>query len=230
LVLVLLGVLVLLCVGAIVLSLETAPPVAQQQVQLAARNTAAASSFVLTDVNTVKASRPSSALGGRASETTVVRITFQAPDRVLDEVYQPGQPTAALVVIGDRRFERRGTGSWTELPPASSPAGASTGELVARELVVPLESLFGASSVVRVFDTTYLVEPSEREQLLGSLFGQEASTLSKLTTSATVKGEFVTAQFVTARRGSFRFAVDLGYSSINEAPPIEEPVTSNSAP
>lgn len=218
-----LGLLTLLSAGAIVLSLETAPPVAKVQLQTAARNTIAASSFVLTDVNTISSSTPIAALGGRTTESNIVRIRYEAPDRIVDQITEPNNQSVTLLVVGNSRFERFDDRAWTELPSVTSP-GTTTAAAFVRELVVPLESFAGATSVARQ-GSTYFLNPGNERSLLNSLFGaQAASRLSSVTFSATINGEFIGSERVQARRGSINYTVEFLFSAVDSKLHISAPI------
>ena len=216
----LLGALTLLSAGAIALSLLTAPPVAQEQLQVAAKNTISASSFVLADKVTVTEPRPSAALGGKASVTNTARIEYQAPDRILDQTTSQGR-SVSLLVIGDDRYERSGNGPWTKLP-AVAQVGGSTGAQAAAEVLAPLQSLSGATSVV-ASGSMFRFVPSDRAGLLENLFGQSTEPLASVRFSAVVNGEFVAAERILASRGGAHFVIDFGFLSVGSVPPIEAP-------
>jgi len=216
-----LGLLALLSAGAIVLSLLTAPPIAQQQLRGAARNTVAASSFVLTDMTTVRAPRSSAALGGSTVESNSARIEYQAPDRILEETHEATGLSVSLLLIDGNRYERTGNGSWSELSPVSQ-SGSPDGAQVAGEVLALLRPLAGATSVVRS-GSTYRFVPGNRGTLLTSLFGQAAQQLSSVEFSAVLKGEFVRDERVVATRASERITIDFGLRSIGVLPPIEAP-------
>lgn len=215
----LVGVLMLLSAGAIALSLLTAPQVAQQQLKVAATNTAGATSFVFVDHVAIRAPRPTAALGGRSSVTTTQRVIYQAPDRV--EVSSSSAPGTTLLVIGNKRYERTGNGPWSPLPPVQG-SGTSMGEQEASLLLFPLQSLAGSTSVTRRGSAYHFV-PGAKSALLADLFGSLASQLSTIDFSAFVNGEFVTAEHVVATRGSTRFVIDFGYLAIGKVSPIEAP-------
>jgi hypothetical protein len=222
---VLLSVLILLSAGAIVLSLETAPPVAQSQLRVAAQNTRGASSFVVDYVETVSSPVRSSALGGKKSQSSRIRILYEAPDRIVEHVNEDGLATT-VVVVGNRRYERVGSAAWkaSTLTPS---ARVSVGLEVARDLLLPLQSASSASSVTKVTNTssTYAYLPSNLVELLDSLFGTDAADLSSVRFFATINGEFIGSQLVVGSHSPYRFAVALHFSSVNSVPPITAPVT-----
>lgn len=217
----LLGLLVLFCAGAIVLSLLTAPTIAQQQLQGAASNTVAASSFVLTDRTTVTAPRQSTALGGRTVESNSARIEYQAPDRVFEKTLEPTGQSVSVLLIDGNRYERIGSGPWSELPTASQ-SGSPGGAQVVGEMMALLRPLAGATSVVRS-GSSYRFVPGNRETLLTSIFGQAVPQLSSVEFSAVLKGEFVRNERIVATRASEHITIDFGFLSIGELPPIKTP-------
>jgi hypothetical protein len=225
----LLGGLTLLAAGAIVLSLVTAPPVAKSQLQGAAKNTAGASSFVLTDVNKVVSPKPVPSLGGRSSESSVVRIVYQAPDRVLDVVSEPQGRTVTLLVVGNKAYEREGSsGVWSTIP-ASTGSGTTNGQAAAQKVLMPLDSVGGATTVERS-DDLYRFVPGNELNLLANLFGQEAvPQLSSVRFSAGIDGEFLRSEDVDAKAGGFSYQIRFRFSSVDRAPAVEPPPPSQVA-
>jgi len=212
----------LLSAGAIALSLLTAPQVAEQQLKVAATNTAGASSFVFVDQVAIREPQPTAALGGRSSATTTQRVIYQAPDRV--EVSSSSAPGTMLLVIGNNRYERTGNGPWSPLPPVQT-SGISTGQREANLLLFPLQSLADSTSVTRR-GSTYRFVPGAKSSLLSSLFGSLASQLSTINFTAAINGEFATTEHVLATRGGARFVIDFSYLSIGKVPPIQAPTGS----
>ncbi|HUC36948.1 MAG TPA: hypothetical protein VMR97_07485 [Acidimicrobiales bacterium] len=217
-----LGLLMLLTAGAIVLSLETAPQVAQEQLQAAAKNTMAAGSFVFTDDVSIHEPGPTAQLGGRSEASTSQRVAYQAPDRV--EISSTSASGTSLLVIGDKRYEKTNGGPWMTLPPLAN-TGTSTGAQEVALLLFPLESLAGATSVT-LRGSKYGFSPGGRSILLGNLFGQLASKLSSIKFSATVSGEFVSTERIAATQGRARFLIDFGYLQVGNVPPIVAPPVS----
>lgn len=215
----LVGSLMLLSAGAIVLSLLTAPQVAQEQLHAAANNLAAAQSFVFLDTVTIHEPSPSPALGGKTSGSTAQRVIYRAPDRV--EVTSTSSRGLTLLVIGNDRYERSGTGPWSKLPPAPRSA-TSTGAQEAQVLLFPLRSLAGSTSVVRQ-GSDYGFMPGSRAALLDDLFGQFASELSTLNFTASISGEFVSRELIVATRDGARFVIDFRFSDVDSAPGLEAP-------
>ncbi|MGH9028991.1 MAG: hypothetical protein ACRDV4_05190 [Acidimicrobiales bacterium] len=219
----LLGGLTLLSAGAIVLSLVTAPPVAQEQLRLAAKATSAAGSFVLTDMNRISTPAPSAALGGKSSATSTVRIVYQSPDRILDRVSESSGQTVTLLLVGDRAFEKVGNAAWSQVPPGSL---TSTGADAARSVLRPLGSLSSATSVV-LSGQTYRFVSGNQLSLLEDLLGAQATgQLSSVHFSAQLSGEFVGSETLVVDEGTFRDSIHFVYSSVDHAPPVEVPASS----
>ncbi len=116
---ILVGVFAVLLVGGIVLSLSSAPPLAQQQLHNGATATLSASGFALVDTNSVAPLTPGPAAPGSA-ETVVFRVLYQAPDAVEESEAGPGGATMSIILIGDRRFQGSGS-QWTALPASGVP-------------------------------------------------------------------------------------------------------------
>jgi hypothetical protein len=115
---VLVGVFALLVVGAVALSLSSAPPVDAQQLSIAAKATMTASGFALVDTNsvTVVGSVPGAAGARPPARTVVIRVLYQSPDRVQESEAGPTGGTVSVIVIGSERFRSNGA-QWTALPP-----------------------------------------------------------------------------------------------------------------
>ena len=216
---ILLGCLTLLSAGAIVLSILTAPPVAREQLRVAAKNTAAASSFVLVYRVSQHEPRPSADLNGKSSVTMTERVEYQSPDRL--EVTSTTAPGRKLIVIGGNRYDLARGGRWTALPPIPS-AGTSIGAQEAQQLLFPLASLGDATSVVRK-GSTYRFDPGQRSVLLSDFFGSLAPILSSVGFTAALNGEFVSFERIVASRGSAHFGLDIRFQSVEAVPPIVAP-------
>jgi hypothetical protein len=215
-----LGSLTLLTVAAIVLSLATAPPDAQEQLRSAAADTAAASSFVLTDVETAG---PLSA-GGKAavSSRQEAVIVYQAPDRVEETVHSGGR-SASVLVVGDKRFERSANGKWYDLGRSASGAtgGPTPGQVAAGDILFPWQSLSKATSVSESGGVYHFV-PGQPELLLARLIGTNVSP-SSTTYSAGLQGEFVRYEQVTIRLNGEQVTVRLTLSRVERAPALPTP-------
>ena len=84
-----------------------------------------------------------------------------------------------------------------------------------RELLVPLKSFAGATSVIR-HGSNYFLIPGNESSLLESLFGaQAASRLTSVAFSATVNGEFIGSERVSAKRAGVAYTVAFFFSSVD---------------
>lgn len=218
---IILGALTLLGVAAIVLSLDTAPPNARQQLRTAAANTAAATSFVLTDT---EIAGPASAKGAStsANEEQAV-IVFQAPDRVEETVTAAGR-TASVLVVGNRRYERSTNGKWYDLGTARPVSGQSEGEAAVQQVLFPFQSLSSATDVSVIHDV-YRFQPGQPALLLTRLLGTSLPSGSA-TYAATVAGEFVRYEAVSVRASDEEITVLLALSHVESAPSISMPPSS----
>ena len=217
----LLGLLILLSAGAIVLSLDTAPPVAQQELQIAARDTSGASSFVLAySVRTFEASTPSGSSVKKPVETGVAtaEFTYQAPDRLFQVRNQNGVVISVLV-IGNKQYERMGTGRWSALPSPKS--ATSEGAQLAEQLLSVLSPMQHANSVVRR-GATYRFSPDTGDPFIKNLFGTSA-TLSNVRFSAALSGGLVRNEGISAVGSGTLYELDFTFSLIGAAPPVVTP-------
>ncbi|HUY22521.1 MAG TPA: hypothetical protein VMV22_09270 [Acidimicrobiales bacterium] len=216
----LVGLLGLLAVGAIALSLATAPPVDQQNLRIAAKATMAASGFVLTDTNSVT---PLSGRIGAASPRQVVHVLYQAPDRVRESGTGPTGTPVTVIVIGPVAY--RSTGStWSASPPS-----ATFGAQAIATVLSPWAAAAGATTAIKHGDTFDFV-PAELDSYITSVLGMPPSQLSSLRLTATVHGDFVTDEKITAVYRGQRLTVDLALSQIGSAPPVVAPRASASVP
>ena len=218
---VLLGVFTILVVGAIALSLSTAPPTDDQQLHIAAAATLDASGFVVVDTNSVTS--PGAATPGSGSETVVVHVLYQAPDAIEESELGPGGQAGAVILIGARRFRESG-GQWTELPPSPG-----LGVRVVKTIQSPLRAASGAVVVSRDGDL-YRFVPKGLDRFLSSVLGVRPSQASSPVLTAEVQGEFLTHERITALVGAQRLTVDLVFSDVGSAPPVEAPPTSSLVP
>ncbi len=218
----LLSVFGLLVVGGIALSLATAPPVAPQQLHTAAGATVAAPGFVLTDTNSVTAL--AAAPGASApTRSEVVHVLYQAPDGVLESgTDSTGQPVS-VIVLGARHYRSSGA-KWVALPPSPT-----LGTQAVQTVLAPLRAASDATEVVRSGDT-YTFVPPDLSGFITKLLGTNPSQLSSLRLTATVHGEFVTDEQVSAVLGQERLRVDLAFSMIGSAPPVVVPPASDLVP
>jgi hypothetical protein len=216
----LLAVFAALTLGGIVLSLSTAPPEAVYQLQLAAKATMAAPSFVLTDTNTVAPLLAGLPAGTQQqlAHSDVVHIVYQAPDRVEDRTASGGHPVT-LVVIGSLHFQNT-AGRWYELPPRPS-----LGQSAAQVVLSPLRAAAGASQVVRR-GGRYLFLPADLDRFTTMLLRSHVSQLSSVSVTAVVEGDYLTREHVTAVRQGSRLTIDFVFTSIGSAPPVVAPPAS----
>lgn len=215
-----LGLLTLLALGAIVLSLDTAPPNAQEQLRTAAANTAGAASFALVDSETVGQTPSSTSHTGASKEEAV--IVYQAPDRVEETVSAAGGVESVLAV-GSRRFERVGAGKWYPIPsnPEASP---SYGQVAAQEVLFPLQSLSTAKDVAER-GSTFRFVPGQPQLLLTRLLGTVPAGAVSYT--ASVHGEFLGSEQITVSGPDQRISVRLDLGLVNRAPALEAPPASD---
>jgi hypothetical protein len=222
---VLLSVFALLVVGAIALSLSSAPPVDSQQLSLAAKATMTASGFVLVDTNsvTVVGAVPGAAGARQRSRTVVIRVLYQAPDRVRESEVSPTGGTVSVIVIGSERFRSNGA-QWTALPPQSG-----LGAQAARTITSPLQVAASATTVTR-HGTGYQFVPRKLDQFLLTILGVRQSQLTAPRLTAVVHGDYLTDEKITAVVGQQRLGVDLAFSAIGLAPPVQAPPAASLVP
>jgi hypothetical protein len=216
----LLGVFTVLALGAVLLSLETAPPNAQEQLQQAAKATIAAGSFVLDDTFTVVPSSPAAASEARTETADVI---FHAPDQVR-ETYRALGRTQTALVLGPSRWVRRDSGHWVFL--GSEAANVPTGLQAAAGILGPFQVVTGAVEVVRHGDS-YSFRPASGQlsALLAELLGPKGAQLSPRSVSfaATVSGEFLHSFDLTAVVSGARVLVHLALGSFDRAPVLMPP-------
>lgn len=212
------GLLMILVAGAIALSLVTAPPVAKEQVQVAAANTLASPSFVVDDSSLVTAS------GNATQEHYGARIVYQTPDKVLETITGSSGVISELV-IGTKHYERAGAGKWVQLP-AVAQARETPGQEAVDEVLLPLRSLTDSSAAARQ-GNVYVLVPGRLDELL-STFGLPAQVTKSGSVSfaATVSGEFISSVRIVAVLGGEEASIVLFYRSIGTAPPITAPPAS----
>jgi hypothetical protein len=212
-----LGVLTLLSLGALVLSLDTAPPNAQSQLRGAASNLTGASSFVLTD--TVTSGPPTSSPLGTSTTRQQAVFVYQAPDRV-EETVRAGTQTGSVLWVGTHSYERIGNSKWFPLPGASS-RKSTTGQLAATQLLFPLQSIAGATAVSK-HGSIYAFTPGQEALLMSRLFGSQLPTGS-MSFEATIGGEFLNLAQISVVGVTERRTVDLAVSQVNHAPALNPP-------
>jgi hypothetical protein len=222
---VLVGMLALLVVGGIALSLSSAPPVAVQQLSSAAKATMATSGFALTDTNAVTAAGATAGagVGGQNSRTVVIRVLYQAPDRVQETEATNGQ-SVSVIAIGSKVFRNNGS-KWTELPSPDPGVGAKA----AKTITSPLQVAANATTVTR-HGNLYQFVPARLDEFLSGILGVRPSEVSAPRLTAEVRGDFLVDENITALVGQQRLEVDLAFSAIGSAPPVHAPPATPQGP
>jgi hypothetical protein len=215
---VLVAVFAALSVGAIALSLSSAPPLAQEQLRGAAGTTLGASSFVLKDTNSVitVSSSGQPVASGRPQATVAFVVVYRAPDAVEETEVDQSGGSAEVIAVGDRAFRKTGS-TWTELA-----ASRGIGARAVATITAPLEGAVGATGVTRHGDR-YSFVPADRHQLLTTVLGSTAASVTSPRFTAVVGDGALTGETVTAMVGHQRLEVDLVFSSVGSAPPVEAP-------
>jgi len=222
---VLLGAFAVLVVGGIVLSLSSAPPLAEAQLHIAARATMNASGFALTDVNSVRPLNAVSTGTGarRGSATEVFHVLYQAPDSVQESEAGPNGQITSIILIGPRRF--RGSGSqWTELPAGPGLVGQAV-----ETIKSPLRAASSATRVTRR-GNLYRFVPVKLDQFLATVLGVPQPELSSPRLTAVVRGDYIAHEQITAVVGRQHLEVDLDFFAVGSAPPVTAPPASSLAP
>lgn len=226
---VIMGVFTLLSVAAIFVSANSAPPVAQKQLQLAAADTAAATSFVLVDTSTAA---PAGSASSSAARTETATLVLQAPDRVLETITGANGQKLIRLAFGTRHYVQNAPGHWLG---QSAPSDVNYGEEAARELRVPAQAIAqGATDVVAHGNTfTFAMSPdSVANELLGALLGFQAAQLTPGTLSlrATVDGEYLTSIEATAQQSGRQLDAKVSFSQIGSAPALVAPPAADVTP
>ena len=222
---VIMAVFTVLVFGAIALSLVTAPPVAQTDLQSAAKATLDASGFRLVDVNsaTYIGPVPQGSSGRLLTRTNVIHVLYQAPDRVRESGLSPTGQSATAVVAGSRHFVTS-AGRWTELRAQPGLGGRAVDTVLS-----PLRVATGATDVVRRGDV-YAFVPSDLRSFITTILGTTPGRLTGLQVGAVVRGGYLVEERVSAVMGTDRLGVDLTFSVIGAAPPVTLPVAGSPAP
>jgi hypothetical protein len=221
---VLVGGLALLVIGGMALSLSSAPPVDAQQLQIAAKATMTASGFVLIDANSViPVTTAPGAGGGQGARTVVIRVLYQAPDRVQESEAGPLGGTVSVVVIGSQPFRSNGS-KWTRLP-----ANPGLGAQAAKTITSPLLAASSAPAVTRHGDV-YRFVPRNVQQFLATILGVRTAQLSAPRLTAVVRGDYLIDEQITARVAKQHLSVDLAFSAVGSAPPVTAPPRSSLVP
>jgi hypothetical protein len=221
----LVAVLTLLTLGAIVLSLWSAPPIDVERLRLAADATRSASGFVLTDTVTVISLVPGIPAGEQAglSGRDVLHVVYQAPDRVEEAHVDATGVLVRLLIVGSSSFQNRGAG-WTRLP-----ARPSQGAEAARAVLDPLQAPASSTYVVSRGGMFQFV-PADLDRFVFRYLGAHVATLSSLSVSAVVRGDYLTGERLTAVREDRRITVDLAFTAIGSAPAVLAPPASEVVP
>jgi len=220
---VLVGGFALLLVGGIVLSLSSAPPLARQQLQDAAKATMSAPSFAIVVTDSVTSLQPTSpASPSQALAPVRIRVLYQAPDAVEESEAEPGGATASVILIGSRSF-RESNSQWTELP-----LDKGQGARAVSSTMIPLRAASNATEVTGQ-GGSYRFVPNQVQHFVGTVFGIDASEVSAPSLRAVVRGGYLTAETITAVFDHQRLALGLAFSAIGSAPPVSPPPVSPSS-
>jgi hypothetical protein len=217
---VLVGAFALLLLGGIALSLWSAPPFAQQQLDDAARATISASGFALKDTNSVTVLHQTQTK--QPAGSVVFEVLYQAPASVQETEVQSNGATASVILIGDRRFRKSGS-SWIELPPTKG-----LGARAVSTVMAPVRGAVDATHVTRRGDV-YTFVPRNLDTLLTTVLDVAPSRLSSPRLTAVVRGGALTAETITAVVTNQRLEVDLIFTAIGTAPPVTAPRNSAQA-
>jgi hypothetical protein len=222
---VLVGVFALLVVGAIALSLSSAPPVDAQQLSIAAKATMTASGFAFVDTNSVTVVGPVPGAAGAKppSRTVVIRVLYQSPDRVQESEAGPTGGTVSVIVIGSERFRSNGS-QWTALPPQPG-----LGAQAAMTITSPLQVAASATTVTR-HGTVYQFVPRSLDQFLVTVLGVRPAQVSEPRLTAIVHGDYLSDERISALVGQQRLEVDLAFSAVGSAPPVRAPRATSLVP
>jgi len=228
--LLLVGALGVLSVGAIVLSLLTAPPIAEQQLHVGASATAGVGSFVMDLTNTVT-TRPVLPRGVPQVQSSRVHFVYQSPDRI-DETLQAGNnQTVRVICIGNLRYERTAQGRWVQLPNGPSGAVSTCASAVSTVVLVPADAAAAGTGVVRHGETsnalyTYDLAPLDLATVDRVLFGATPTVIASHAFDATIDKEFMVSQTFTAAAGRQTDRIAVRYSRLGTAPAVEPPPSS----
>jgi hypothetical protein len=209
-------------VGAIVLSLAIAPPLADQNLQIASRNTAAASSFEVR--YSLAASSPTSS--GRTSPA--VRVAYRAPDEMI--VHQPattGGTVTTLLIGGDVWASSDGGHQWQKINTGQFGAATLTAVRNERNLFVrPLLCLTTATGVTQR-GAVYVFTPTDR--CFAKAIGVPANQLAaaRVVVRATIEGEFLHVLNVTVHLPTGNVTLSQVFSHVDQVPPITPPPPSS---
>jgi len=218
-----LGALTVLAVGAIALSLATAPPAAEQQLRVGAGATTGVGSFVMDLTNTVT----TKGVGRNQVQQSTVHFVYQSPDRLDETLINSAGQKVELLVVGNERFERT-NGRWVQLP-AGANGPVSTGEAAVNDVVlVPATAATFGTPVVRYGQTSssrysYDLDPQALATVYRVLFGVNGNVISSHHFGATIDKEYMVAQSFVASAGNQTDAITIRYSQLGTAPAVEPP-------
>jgi hypothetical protein len=215
---ILVGAFAVLLLGGIALSLSSAPPLAQQQLQNAAHATMAASGFTLKDTNSVLSTEPgaNAVANGAPSRSVVFFVVYEAPASIQETEVDANGGNASIIAIGDRGFRKTGS-QWTEF--ASS---KGLGARAVATIMSPVQGAAGATKVTRR-GAVYDFVPTDFRRLLTEVLGVSTTQLSSPRVTAEVRGGALTRETITAVDAHDQLVVDLVFSSIGSAPPVRVP-------
>jgi hypothetical protein len=225
--LLLVGALGVLTVGAIALSLATAPPVAEQQLHIGASATAGVGSFVMDLTNTVttKATLP-----GRAAQVqrSSVHFVYQAPDRIDETLVNATGRAVEIVCVGNSRYERTTGGHWVQLPAGANGAVSACQSAVSSVVLVPANAAAVGTPVVRHGQTsnaayTYDLTPADLATVLRVMFGVGPSVIAGHHFTAAIDKEYMVSQAFLAAAGNQTDLIGVRYSQLGTAPAVVPP-------
>lgn len=203
-----LGVLTLLTVGAIVLSVAIAPPNARQHLQVAARNTAGASSFLVR----LRIDEAVPGVSGSTAATSRATIRYHAPDQLSLSEVASGRVVRERVLGRTVYLSYDGGHSWQRLQ----------GQQVANAFLAPLHALTTVNDVEQHGDVYLVSDASD----LARAFGINVGSLGQVhaVARATIHGEFLRVLEVTFRSnraGAARYTQ--GFTMVDQVPAIKPP-------
>ena len=210
---VLVGAFAVLLLGGIALSLASAPPLAQQQLQNAARVTMAASGFTLKDTNSVLSTQPGA---NPAANGAVFLVVYEAPASIQETEVDPNGGNASVIAIGDRGYRKTGS-QWTEFKSSKG-----LGARAVATIMSPIQGAAGATKVTHR-GGTYEFVPSNFHKLLTAVLGVSTAQLSSPHLTAEIRGGALTRETITAIDAHQQLVVDLVFSAIGSAPPVRAP-------
>jgi hypothetical protein len=203
-----LGILTLLTVGAIVLSLAIAPPNARQHLQIASRNTAAASSFLVR--LRIDQAVPGATTSTRATSRATVR--YHAPDQLSLSEVSSGRVVRERVLGRTVYLSYDGGHSWQRLQ----------GQAVTNAFLAPLHALSKLNDVEQHGDVYVVTNATSLARAFGINVGGVGQVHA--TVRATIQGEFLRVlqvNFRSSRAGAARYTQ--GFALVDQVPTIKAP-------